>query len=258
MSQDAIKSVQEQSGTITQGGFGNAFQMKNKRTVRAPQNPMDKCTIFSIYWKDIEERKPTIQPGYFFIPAGSYETPSRLVVGSSSWWREVDLDQPLLEIPHGSVQIAESIVKDYVIGLMGRAVDAQPGIFWVPGNISLKELKSEDKYIAALNRANQMQENWYRNLVKIADIGWSRTNGNPLTINDDMRAAAKALRLENKDWMQDFKLQETVACIACGHPRNPKFPICSNCHTIIDHELYSKAGLAPAPSSPSSTNLKFK
>lgn len=245
MSQDAISAVQNQAGSVSMGGYGNAFSVRNKRTVRGPINPLDKCTIFSIYGKEIEERKPTIQPGYFVIPAGSYESPSRLVVGPSSWWREVDLDQPLLEIPHGSVQIAESVVRDYVIGLLGRTVDAQPGIFWVPGNLTAKELR--EQHPAVIDRAKQMQDEWYKNLVKLADIGWSRTNGNPLTINDDMRMAAKALRLEQKEWMQDFKMMETVACIACGHPRNPKFPVCSNCNTVVDRELYIASGLIQAP-----------
>jgi hypothetical protein len=269
MSEDVIKAIQNQSGAVSMGGYGNAFSIRNKRTVRAPINPMDKCTVFSIYSKQIEERKPTIQPGFFVIPAGSYEAPSRLVVGPSSWWREVDLDQPLLEIPHGSVTIAESIVRDYVIGLLGRDNDAQPGIFWVPGDISIKQLKSDPKYIAVLDQANKMQDKWYENLVKLADVGWARTNGNPMAINDDMRFAAKALRLDHKDWMTDFKQMQTVACIACGHARNPKFPICSNCHTIVDMDLYQKAGLSAAPavgqqvtqgqnmSSPAAPNLTF-
>jgi len=245
MSSDLINQVASQSGSVSMGGYGNAFSIRNKRTIRGPVNPMDKCTIFSIYGKTIEERKPTIQPGYFVIPAGSYEAPSRLVVGSSSWWREVNLDEPLLEIPHGSVQIAESVVRDYVIGLLARANDAQPGLFWVPGEMTVKQLKAEHPHI--LEKAKIMQDKWYEALVKLADIGWSRTNGNPLSINDDMRMAANALRLTQKEWMQDFKMMETVACIACGQARNPKFPICPNCKTVVDKELYNKSGLMAAP-----------
>jgi hypothetical protein len=74
---------------------------------------MDKTTIVSIYPNEIIETKPTIQPGRFVIPAGSFEKPSITVVGPSSWWREIDMDQPLLEIPVSSVQIADSVIKDY-------------------------------------------------------------------------------------------------------------------------------------------------
>ena len=79
-------------------GFA-AFKQARKKTVRAPVNPMDKCTIISIYPKDIHERKLTVQPGEFHIPAGTPEKPSILVVGPSSWWRDVGEDEPLLEIP---------------------------------------------------------------------------------------------------------------------------------------------------------------
>ena len=37
----------------------------NRRTIRAPVNPMDKSTVVSILPKHISERKATIQPGIF-------------------------------------------------------------------------------------------------------------------------------------------------------------------------------------------------
>src|SRR6187200_2386767 len=90
----------------------------NRRTIRAPVNSLDKSTVVSILPKRIYETKITIQPGVFEIAPGSMEHPSVLVVGASSWWREVDVDQPLLEIPVSSIQVADSIVKDYCNGLL--------------------------------------------------------------------------------------------------------------------------------------------
>ena len=106
----------------------------NRRTIRAPVNPLDKSTVVSILPKPISERKATIQPGTFELPPGSFDKPSILVVGPSSWWREVDEGQPLLEIPVASVIIADSIVKDYCNGLLACDMgDRMPGLFYLPG-----------------------------------------------------------------------------------------------------------------------------
>src|SRR6266576_4523463 len=90
----------------------------NRKLIRAMKNPMDKCTIVSIFPKVIDEVKYTIEPGRFHIEPGTFEKPSILVVGSSSWWREIDVEQPMLEIPNSSIQIAESVIKDYCNGLL--------------------------------------------------------------------------------------------------------------------------------------------
>ena len=101
----------------------------NRRTIRAPVNPLDKSTVISILPKPISERKATIQPGMFELPPGTFENPSILVVGTSSWWREVDENQPLLEIPVSSVQVADSIVRDYCNGLLAcDMAEKMPGI----------------------------------------------------------------------------------------------------------------------------------
>ncbi len=91
------------------GEFGG---MSNRRIVRSVQNPMDRCTIISILPKAISEVKYTIEPGLFNIPPGTPEKPSTLVVGPSSWWKMIDSDQPMVEIPVSSISIADSVIKD--------------------------------------------------------------------------------------------------------------------------------------------------
>lgn len=221
------------------------LQDLNRKTVRAPVNPMDKSTVISIYPRDIEERKHTIEPGRFLIPAGSYEKPGILVVGSSSWWKDVGEEQPLLEIPTSSVQIADSIVRDWANGLIGcNMADQMPGIFFIPGDISLDSLKKN--YRPQLDKAQAAQKKWYQALVKMADVLWSRTNGNPLSISDDMRLAAQELQLKEKPWMQDFTTLELTNCPACGFLRNNNFPVCSNCKTILDTKKFEALGLKMA------------
>lgn len=223
------------------GEFPGLEQMK-RRTIRAPVNPMDKSTVVSIYPKPISERKATIQPGIFEISAGSFENPAVLAVGTSSWWRDVDENQPLLEIPVSSIQIADSIVRDYCNGLLAcNMADQMPGLFYIPGEYTAEKVKKE--HMPLLLKAQVNQKKWYLEIIKIADVLWSRSNGNPLSISDDARLAARELNITAKPWLGDIQTAELVRCIACGNLRNPAFPICAVCKAIADPELAKKLGL---------------
>lgn len=214
----------------------------NRRTIRAPVNPMDKCTIVSILPKYLYERKATIVPGIFEMKPGTFENPAILVVGSSSWWREIDEHQPLLEIPVSSIQVADSFVKDYASGLLACNMgDQMPGLFYIPGEIDVIKLKKD--FMPLLLKAQANQKKWFLELVKIADILWSRSNGNPLSISDDARLACKELNISNKPWLGDTQTMELIRCIACGSLRNPAFPICQSCHAIVDKEKAKELGL---------------
>jgi len=214
----------------------------HRRLIRAPVNPLDKSTVVSILPKEIDETKHTIQPGRFIIPPGSYDKPALLVVGSSSWWKETDEGQPMLEIPHSSIQIADSIVKDYCNGILACNMgDTMPGLFYVPGNYDVEKLKKE--YKKELDDALLRQRNWYSELVKLGDVLWARSNGNPLTISEDMRLAANELNLTNKEWLRDVQIMELVRCKACGSLKNPAYPICPTCKAIDNPELAKKLGL---------------
>ena len=228
--------------SVQVGEFPGLHTPANRRTIRAPTNSMDKSTIVSILPKRILETKCTIQPGTFELLPGTFDKPSILVVGSSSWWREVDIDQPLLEIPVSSIQIADSIVKDYCNGLLAcNMADLMPGIFYVPGELNVVDLKA--KHAPLLLKAQANQKKWYAELVRIADILWARTNGNPLAISDDARLACRELNITNKPWLGDVQTMELVRCIACGSLRNPQFPICQTCKAIADPAKAKELGL---------------
>ena len=219
------------------------LSMQRRQTIRAPINPMDKSTVISIYPRRIIEVKPTIQPGRFEIPPGSFEMPGLLVVTSSSWWREIDEEQPLLEIPNSSIQVADSIVKDWCNGLLAcNMQDVMPGLTYLPGEFTAAE-HIKAKYMHILVKLRDNQNRWYAALVKLADTSWAKSNGNPLSISEDMRSAARALNLTNKEWMVDFTQMEMIRCIACGSMRNPAFPICQSCHAIIDKDKAKELGL---------------
>ncbi len=207
------------------------FTNLNRKTIRGPINPLDKSTVVSIYPKDIVETKVTLTPGQWRIKAGSYESPSILVIGPSSWWRDIDEEQPLLEIPVSSIQIADSIVKDYCNGIFGCDMgQSMPGLFYIPGQLTISEVRKS--YQHELERAKQKQLNFFSVLIRMADSLWARSNGNPLAISDDMRLAAHELGLKDKDWMKDFRQVEMERCKLCGSFKSPLYPVCSTCKGI--------------------------
>lgn len=209
-----------------------AFPLENpmRRIIRAPINPLDVSTVVSIYPVEVDEIKHTIQPGRFIIPPGTEAKPAILIVEPSSWWREVDEDQPLLEIPVSSIAIADSIVKDYCQGILGAGGDAKPGLFYVPGRHSSDEIKKS--YAHEIVKAVRQQRSYYENLIKLADSLWARSNGNPLAISDGMRLAAREMGQGTREWMKNQQMMETTRCKACGGLRNPEYPICPNCKSI--------------------------
>lgn len=214
----------------TQMEFTNSL-LNGRRLIRSFKNPMDKCTIVSIFPKEINEKKETIEPGRFHIGPGEPEHPAILVVGSSSWWKDIDVDQPMLEIPVSSIQVADSIIKDYCNGMLGcNMADQMPGLFYVLGEHNVMEIKM--KYKNELEKAHNKQTNWYKILVRLADSLWARSNGNPLVICDEMRLAARSLNFNDKAWLKDFQIAELVRCKACGGMKNPDYPICPTCKSI--------------------------
>lgn len=210
---------------------GEFIDFSKRPLIKSPKNPIDKSTIVSIYPKDINEVKHTIEPGKFHIPAGSYEDPAILVVGTSSWWRDIDVEQPMIEIPVSSIQIADSIIKDYCNGLLGcNMSDAMPGMFFIPGEATVFEIKA--KYKERLAEAKHKQNNWYRILVALADSLWARSNGNPIVISNEMKMGAESLGLRDKDWLKDHQAVDLVKCSACGNNRDPRYPVCPACKAI--------------------------
>lgn len=217
------------------------LRKSRRRTNRATINPLDKSTLISIYPRDIHEIKVTIQPSNYDIPAGTYENPSLVVIGSASWWRELDPEQPLLEIPIPSVVIADSVVKDYCSGLIGCNMgDKMPGISFLPGELTLDKIRKD--YPGFLEALQKKQKAWYQELIKMADVLWSRSNGNPLAITDDMKLAAREFKID-KAWIKDFQHASLVPCVACGNMRNPAFPVCPVCKAIADPEAAKSLGI---------------
>lgn len=220
----------------------NIFDIRPRKTHRAPVNQMDKTTIVSIYPKNVPSHNSTIFPGDFLIPAGTYDKPTVLTVGSSSWWKDMEGDQDPFEVVVGSILVADSIVKDWARGLMGcNLEDSMPGLFYIEGTKTSEEVKKNHKNL--LDLAAAKQKKYYETLIELGDVLWVSFQGSPRTISEDMRLAATELGIKDKAWMKDsvdFRMQN---CPACGNLRNPAYPICPNCKTVIDKDKAKLIGI---------------
>lgn len=217
------------------------FPPSNRRAIRGPISPLDKCTVVSIFPRPVYEVKATLQPTLYELEPGSYSEPTILVVGTACYWVEIDEKQPLLEVPVNAPLVASSICNDFMNGMIECDMsESKPGLFFVPGENSVKTVR--EKFQSLLDKAKVRQDNWYNRLVKQADSLWSRTNGNPLAIDELMRLAARELGIE-RDWVNKMSVTSTlVPCVACGTPRNDKYPVCPNCKHV-DRELAKKLGI---------------
>lgn len=205
--------------------------------IRTMKNPLDKATIVSIFPREINDIKETIQPREFHLDAGTKEDPSLTIITPAAWVRDSGDERPLEEVYISSTALAQSVIVDYCNGLLGCAIgDKQPGLFFINGEVTKKQVLSE--YKIKLAEAEIKQNNWYHTLVMLADSLWARGNGNPLIIWDIQRLAARSLGLESKPWLKDFQLVEFIKCFACGTLKDPKYPICLGCKTIdVNHPL---------------------
>lgn len=228
-----------------------SYTRANQRVIRRPVNPYDKSTVISILPRDIDEVKPTIDPGRFRLKAAKKDDFEILVVGPSSWYREVDSNQPLLEITNSSTEVAESLVRDYCNGILGCNMgDCMPGIFWVPGNFTkvsiLKYVESKDNEFGTavagrtfdelMKTAKEKQKNWYSMLITMAETLWSNSNGHPRSINEDMKMAARELGLDPV-WLATARDIQKIPCKACGVLINSYIAVCPNCKVIVNEEI---------------------
>src|SRR4030095_510093 len=214
----------------------------------SPKNPLDVSTIISMYPRAFTEKKQ-MMPEWYHIPAGSYEIPGFLHVEGASSWREMMDTRQIIEIPISSVSVAESVIRDWMIGILEvRLGHSQPGVFFLPGTWDYEQIKANKQAWEVYEKVHEMQTNWFLALINMADFLWAQSNGNPLVISDLMRVAAELVGDKNKPWMKNFQTIRMLNCPACGAMIMPGFPVCSNCKVVVDKEAFSKLGLSFAGS----------
>lgn len=211
------------------------------------KNPRDKCTIVSIYPREINDFKPTLFPGRFVIPAAPENDFSILVVEGSSYYLASRLEnQPPTEVQVGSVELAESIIKDSIPSMNLVSANSRPGVFYIIGAYDRNNIRNyvdDDinsptygkKFDEFLADAKIQQSRYFTAVIDEADYFWSASQGNPKTIPADAKLAAKLLGLDKvKPWMSNVVASNLEPCPYCGEMINLNFPICKYCHNTVN------------------------
>lgn len=218
---------------------------------RLPKNPMDKCTIVSIYPRAIEENKPTIFPQNYRIEAAPRGGFSLLVVDGASYFTQPMMEgQPPNEIQINAAQLADSIVKDFLNSIwLSNSGGRGPGLFFIPGEYTEKTILTAKDYNGKtfnelMEVAKARQKAWFTELMNAADELWARTNGNPRAVPDDARLAAIELGVEkSKPWMENTVAAQLDRCPACGEMVDLNYPVCKGCKAVINKKKAEELGL---------------
>jgi len=199
------------------------------------------ATLISVYPFEINEQKPGIYPGNFYLPAAK-DKPQSLIIGEA--FHFVDrVDAAPLRVRVLPQELAQSIVDDWASAHLGviMAEGIAPGLFWIPGAHSNDKI--EVTFIDKISEARAHQRRWFENLIRIADDDWSRYHKH-VVISDIQRFAVKSLGLE-RDWsIQVKEVQVLKTCPACQSKIDSKAIVCPTCKVILDTEEYKKLAFA--------------
>lgn len=192
-------------------------------------------TIVSVVPLEINEQKPGVFPKTYHIPAAVRGDFNILHIEDAFYSRSIG-DGEYVTIPMKTDQLARSICDDYAFSHIGVDHESRPGIFFVPGKLNKDDIRKT--YGHELKSAEQMQSNWFKRLVELADSDWARIQ-DPRIITNLQKTAAKYLRLE-KEWNKETDLTLRRFCPACQSEVALKAVICKVCGCVIDAEAAKK------------------
>ncbi len=201
-----------------------------------PKSPGN-CTIVSLVPFAIKELKPQIIPGYFQIPPARSGDIQVLPVGESIYWMESPFKgMPPIKITETSKAMARSIVNDYIEAQLATDTDVAPGVFWVEGHYDKKKAKEElfDRIKDAENRQNR----WFINLIKIADDDWQQSHQHKF-ISDIQRHAARAMGM-SREWLDVSLDAMMTSCPLCKELVRPDAIIHNMCGYVLRPDEYEK------------------
>lgn len=200
---------------------------------------MDSATLVSIVPCAIREQKPLL-PAEFYLPAGSMDSPSVLLVGKGisdiyvgEGRGQHGAARSVIRVPVEADVIAQAIVTDWMEAQYGIQIpEAVPGFFWVPGHVGIAALGKE------LLEAEQHQILWFKKLTKMADDDWNKYRQHK-TISDMQRYACNYLKLQ-RPWLLDNEIVRAMSeCPSCFEKVHPRAIVCSHCRFILDVERHS-------------------
>lgn len=207
---------------------------------------MESATLISICPCTIREQKP-ILPSEFYLDKGSFEKPTILLVGKGindiyvgEGRGQAGPERSVIRVPVEADVIAAAVVVDWIEAQYGIILpDAIPGFFWMPGHVTVASIGTK------LIEANEHQNLWFKNLVKLADDDWNKFRQHK-TISDIQRYACNSLKLE-RPWLLDNEIVMALSeCPSCFEKVNPKAIVCSHCQYVLDEERHKAMTYARA------------
>jgi hypothetical protein len=204
------------------------------------------ATVVSLVPFVIDETKPGMTPSRFFIEAAPTEGFSTLLVQDCRHGVYLDEFRPVLVVPTSPEEVAEAICFDYKRGQLGIvAGEAEPGLFWVPGDYAAPEKHKAllAQFASQFREAERVQQGWFKALVSKADDEWGRFEQRGM-ISAMQKIAAARLKLE-RPWLIDGEVIASLSeCPVCFEKVNPRAVICRHCDAILNEEEYAKRKFA--------------
>lgn len=195
------------------------------------------CTVVSLLPREIFEEKPHMLPSSFRIPAAEYGDISIIHVEEGIHYVPNPFDPGSLKQTTSPAEMARSIVDDYVTAHICLGDNCGPGLFWVEGRLTVKEVK--DNYRKKLKEYKEKQDNWFHALCAMADADWHK-NHNMLAVSDLQRMAARSLGLVDRyEWVQ-LQTQVTIECPFCKFRITPDSVKCLNCREVVNQKAYER------------------
>jgi len=202
------------------------------------------CTVVNLLPFELHEEKPHMLPSAFIVPAAEDGVFGILHVEEGIHWVPnplIDEGKPGSSIKQTTMpdEMARSIVEDFAFAQVCLGEDAKPGLFWVSGRLSVKDIKAN--YPDLIKQYQAYQTNWFRNLCAMANADWNK-NHNMLAVSDLQRTAARALGIREA-WVE-MQVTETANCPMCQSLVNPAAIVCSSCKYILKPDQYKKEQFA--------------
>jgi hypothetical protein len=199
------------------------------------------ATIVSIFPRRLVEVKPGLNPAEYVIPAGSVDNPSMLIIEDNVYYL-MDSDplsdskiQSKIKVPVRPIELAQSIIMDYVSALISVESNKMPGLFAVKGGYDDPKLVKA-RFHQNIQTMNEVQISWFQALVLMADEIWAKTRA-PHGISDLQREACRQLHIE-REWLISAKPSDMVKCKFCTMLVNSDAVICPSCRHVINPEKY--------------------
>lgn len=206
----------------------------------------DWATIVSLVPLEIKEHKPGLNPGFFHIPA-CLNMDAPVIHHITNAYHSIYMGemhgQEYISVNNPSASVAKAIVRDYVNSQLAVTADAYPGLFWLPGKLTLAEIKL--KHAEELQNAKKIQFNWFERVMVITKDQWTKYHRHEAISNWE-REIARILKLNVSEnpWMTQISAANSTICPACDEPNRPGRVVCKGCKCILDQKRYDELKFA--------------